>query len=128
MVVHTSNFHPDTDPKMLCTCGHPDCDQRSINQSTLDKLQMVRELRGSAVVLTSGGRCKYHPDEAKKNIPGDHFKGFAGDVAVSGGVQRGEMVALGLEAGFNAIGIAKTFVHLGYRPELRDGEHVMWVY
>jgi hypothetical protein len=49
------------------------------------------------------------------------------DIAVRGGTERGELVKLGLDAGFNAIGVAKTFVHLGYRPELGE-EIVMWVY
>ncbi len=43
MTVRTKNFNPEVDVKMRCTCGHPDCDQRSINQETADGLQGIRD-------------------------------------------------------------------------------------
>lgn len=71
-VVHTGNFHPDTDPRLLCTCGHPDCDQRSVDQFTLDRVQAMRDDLGLPMVVNSGGRCPNHPDELSKAQPGDH--------------------------------------------------------
>lgn len=124
-MISTANFHPSTDVKLLCTCGHPECDQRSVKQSVLDNVQLAREDAGRPFTVRSGGRCPYHPDEIHRTTPADHQNQDGIDLAVSGGVQRGEMVALGLKYGFNAIGIAKTFVHWGKRP---GQPLVMWVY
>jgi len=124
-MIRTKHFNPETDPKLLCTCGHPYCDQRSVSQSTLDRAETLRRYLQRPVIVTSGGRCPYHPNEVHRVTPADHQKGNALDVTVSGGFERAEIVKLGMQLGFNAIGVAKTFVHLG----VRHGQPtVMWVY
>lgn len=127
-MIKTKNFNPKTDPKLLCTCGHPDCDQRSVNQKTLNRGQLVRDDANRALNVRSGGRCSYHPDEAHRTTPADHQKQNGIDLEALNGVERGELVYLGLKYGFNAIGIGKTFVHLGFRSELKPGVIVMWTY
>jgi hypothetical protein len=125
MPVKTKNFNPATDKKLLCTCGHANCDKRSVNQNTLHRLQKVRDDAMRPLTVTSGGRCPNHKNEVHRTTPADHQKGIGIDIAVAGGVERAQLVTLGLKHGFNAIGIAKTFVHLGYR----EGQQpVMWVY
>lgn len=124
-MIKTKNFSPETDPKLLCTCGHSSCDQRSVDQATLNRLQVVRDKLGPLSV-TSGGRCPHHPDEIRRTKPADHQKGKAVDVKCNG-YNRGLIIAAGIKAGFNAIGVAKTFVHLGHRPD-EERELVMWVY
>lgn len=124
----TANFNPAIDKKLSCTCGHPDCDKRSVDQNTLNKAQIMREAAGRPFVVTSGGRCPNHPDELNRTKPADHQKCKALDIAIAGGLQRGQLVKLAIESGFNAIGVAKTFVHCGYREELKVGEVMMWVY
>lgn len=79
-MVQTKNFNPITDPKLLCTCGHPDCDRRSVDQDTLDQVQRIRDDLGRSMTITSGGRCPHHSDEAHKEHPGDHQKQKAVDV------------------------------------------------
>ncbi len=126
-MISTENFNPNTDPKLLCTCGHPDCDERSVDQDTLNRAQRGREIVGHSLTVTSGGRCPNHPDEAHRTTPADHQKRKGIDISVNGST-RGNIVQAGLDAGFNAIGVAKTFVHWGYRPELPPGHVTMWVY
>lgn len=125
MTVKTEHFHPRTDPKLLCTCGHKACDKRSVKQNTLNRLEEVRVLANRPLTVTSGGRCPNHPNEVHRDIPADHQKCHGIDIAVSGGRQRAEIVNLGIKRGFNAIGVAKTFVHLGYRE---GKDLVMWTY
>ena len=125
-MISTRNFNPDDDPKLLCTCGHADCDKRSVSQEHLNRMQVVRDIVGPLVVR-SGGRCPSHPDELHRKTPADHQKGEGGDVGVSGAT-RGNVVDAGVKAGCNAIGVAKTFVHLGYRDDLPAGHITMWVY
>ena len=125
MIIKTKNFNPETDIKLLCTCGHVDCDKRSVKQYVLDKAQLVRNDAMRGLTVTSGGRCPNHKDELNRTTPADHQNRVGIDIAVRGGLERGQIVKLGLKHGFNAIGIAKTFVHLG----IRNGDPlVMWVY
>ena len=112
MTTSTKNFHPDTDKKLLCTCGHIDCDRRSVDQETLNMAQTGRDILNHALSVTSGGRCPNHPDEEHRTTPADHQKQKALDIAVNGST-RGNVVDAGIKAGFNAIGVAKTFVHWG---------------
>ena len=127
MTIKTKNFNPETDPKLLCTCGHPDCDKRSVSQLHLDRVQYVRELVGHSLTVTSGGRCPNHPNEIHRTKPADHQNCRGVDVACTGAT-RGDIVVAGIKAGCNAIGVAKDFVHLGFRPELSNGHITMWVY
>ena len=126
-MIKTLNFHPDTDPKLLCTCGHPYCDERSVSQAHLNRAQRTREILGHSLVVRSGGRCPNHPDEIHRDTPADHQNMVGIDVAAIGAT-RGNIVTAGLAAGCNAIGVAKTFVHLGYRSDSPEGHVTMWVY
>jgi hypothetical protein len=124
-VIQTKNFKPSIDKKLLCTCGDSECDKRSVNQGVLNMVQLVRDDAMRGLTITSGGRCQYHKKEKHRTTPADHQKCIAVDIAVNGGAERGQLVKLGLKHGFNAIGVAKTFVHLGYR----EGEQlVVWTY
>lgn len=71
-MIETKNFNPETDPKLLCTCGHNDCDRRSVDQETLNNVQLIRNDLDQPMTITSGGRCPNHPNELKKKSPGDH--------------------------------------------------------
>ena len=126
-MIKTDNFNPEIDTKLLCTCGHELCDKRSISQEHLNRMQVAREIDGNSWTVTSGGRCENHPNEIHKKTLGDHPKGMGGDIRCNGST-RGNIVDAGIKAGCNAIGVAKTFVHLGYRPELPKGHITMWVY
>ena len=125
MRVEAKNFNPDNDIKLLCTCGHKDCDKRSVQQGVLNRLQKLRDEIGRPLTVTSGGRCPNHPNEIHRKKPADHQNCVGIDIAIRGGVERSELVRLGVECGFNAIGVAKTFVHLGWRC---NQQPVMWVY
>ncbi|MBL4941160.1 MAG: hypothetical protein COA78_21315 [Blastopirellula sp.] len=125
MAVRTKNFNIESDIKLACTCGHTKCDERTVSQSLLNRVQLVRDDAMRSLTVTSGGRCQYHYNERKRTTPADHQKGIGIDIAVAGGLERGQIVKLGLKHGFNAIGVAKTFIHLGYRK----GEPlVIWTY
>ena len=79
-MIKTKNFNPNTDRKLLCTCGHSGCDQRAVEQWVLDKLQLMRDDLGQPITITSGGRCPHHPNERNKLKPGDHQQCVAVDV------------------------------------------------
>ena len=71
-MISTKNFNPTTDPKLLCTCGHLECDKRSVKQLYLNQVQLIREDANRPLVITSAGRCSYHPNEIHRKKPADH--------------------------------------------------------
>lgn len=126
-MIKTTNFNPKTDKKLLCTCGHANCDKRSVSQEHLNRAQKVREAVNHSLIVNSGGRCPYHPNEVDRVTPADHQQKNGIDIRCTGAT-RGNIVNAGIKAGCNAIGVAKKFVHLGYRSELPKGHITMWVY
>ncbi len=71
-MISTKNFNPTTDPKLLCTCGHLECDKRSVKQLYLNQVQLIREDANRPLIITSAGRCPYHPNEIHRKEPADH--------------------------------------------------------
>ena len=116
-MIQTKNFNPKSDTKLLCTCGHKDCDQRSVNQETLDKLQMVRGWFNAPMTVTSGGRCPNHPDEVHRTTPADHQNCIGVDIHYYSETEKNLIMMYGVKAGFTAIAAGKNFVHLGNRPQ-----------
>lgn len=125
MPARTQNFNVKTDPRIVCCCGHPDCDKRSVKQRVLNRVQMIRGEANRPLTITSGGRCPNHPDEVHRTKPADHQNCVGVDIKVNNGLERMEIVRLGMKYGATAIGVAKTFVHLGWR---KDSPEVMWTY
>jgi hypothetical protein len=126
-MIQTRNFNPKIDTKLLCTCGHELCDQRSVSQEHLNRMQVAREIDGNAWSVTSGGRCPYHPDELDRTTPADHQNCVGMDVRCNGAT-RGNIMIAAYMAGCNAFGVANTFVHLGFRAETPPGHTTLWVY
>lgn len=117
-MICTANFHPKSDKKLLCTCGHKYCDHRSVNQFTLNHVQKVREDYGKAIIITSGGRCSYHPNERSKSTPGDHYKQYAVDVACNSKTDETKLKVLAGRYGATRVaGSAEDgFVHMAWTP------------
>lgn len=128
-MISTNNFNPKTDPKILCTCGHPLCDKRSVNQYSLDNLQRIREDLGLPMVVSSGGRCPYHPDEAKKVQPGDHQKCYAIDILCSNEIMETKLKVLAGRHGATRVAgnYEVGFVHIAWTPT-EDKSVPSWVY
>lgn len=126
-MIKTKNFNPQTDPKLKCTCGHPDCDQRSVDQPTLDQVQLIREDINMPMIITSGGRCPYHPNEVTKSKPGDHQKCKAVDVAYRTELQRNKLLVLAGRYGATRVAVGKTFVHMAW-TETDDRSVPTWTY
>ena len=117
-MIQTKNFNPKSDPKLLCTCGHKDCDQRSVNLETLYKLQAVRCWLDMPMTVTSGGRCPNHPNEVHRTTPADHQNCIGVDVLYRSEKEKNLIMMYGVRAGFTAIAAGKNFVHLGNRPQI----------
>ena len=126
-MISTRNFNPDDDVKLLCTCGHADCDRRSVNQFTLNQVQRVRDDYGQSMIITSGGRCSNHPNEITKASPGDHQKQYTVDVFYDTILQRNKLMVLAGRHGATRVAYGKTFVHMAWTPT-RDRSVPTWQY
>lgn len=126
-MIYTDNFHPDTDPKLLCTCDHPECDHRSISQDVLNKVQLIREDANRPLTVTSGGRCSFHPDEVHRSKPADHQKCVGVDIFYKSITERNELMVLAGRHGATAVAFGKSFVHMGWR-DVPDNRVRTWEY
>lgn len=115
-MIETKNFKPQVDIKLLCTCNHPLCDHRSVEQWVLDKVQLVRDDLGLSMVITSGGRCQFHPNEVTKKEPGDHQLCFAVDVRADTIRMRNKLMVLAGRHGATRVAWGKNFVHMAWTP------------
>lgn len=129
MIIETANFHPSTDTKLLCTCGHRNCDFRSVDQHTLNQIQKIREDIGQPLVITSGGRCPNHPNEVKKPKPGDHQKQKAVDIACDDGQTETKLKVLAGRYGATRVagGAYCGFVHMAW-TETERSDVPTWTY
>lgn len=126
-MIKTENFNPKTDPKLLCTCGHKNCDKRSVSQFALDRIQAIRNDLVRPMVITSGGRCPNHPNEVNKNKPGDHQKCTAVDVFYGSVLERNKLMVLAGRYGATRVAAGKNFVHMAW-TKTADHSVPTWEY
>ena len=101
------------------------CKQTGENEMDPDflmRLDMLRELCGFPFIVISGFRSVKHSVEVKKVAPGEHTRGIAVDIRVSGGVQRRAIAKQAFALGFTGIGIYKRWVHV----DMRTSTPMMW--
>lgn len=98
----------------------------------LFKLQVLRDMLGFPLVVTSGYRDPSHPVEARKSTPGQHTLGIACDIQAQDGAAAYKIVEAAYRLGFTGIGVAQDsnryrhsrFIHL----DIRESTPVMWSY
>lgn len=92
----------------------------------LEMLDKARHLAGIPFVINSGYRTRAHNRAVGGLKNSAHLDGFAADIRVKTSRERIYIVGALLEAGFNRIGIANTFIHVDNDPT--KPEEVMWTY
>ena len=92
------------------------------------KLNRLEALCGFELSINSGFRSpEKNADPKVKGVKNSaHLTREAVDIDTSTSAMRYKLVKIGLELGFNRIGIGKTFVHLDTSRELPQA--VMWHY
>jgi len=89
-------------------------------------LEWARQFSEVPFVITSGIRTPEHNREVGGKAKSAHLSGHAVDIACTSSAVRREIVGAVVAAGFDRIGIAKTFVHVDTHPDLPNP--VMWLY
>lgn len=94
-----------------------------MKQFFLTELDFLRECYGP-ITLTSAYRCAQHPEERKKQHPGNHNKGIAVDIKVGSGSEAYQLMAIAFHLGFTGIALGDGFLHLDWR----DSIPTTWTY
>jgi len=118
-MIATKNFNPESDVKLCCTCGHELCDQRQFKR--MAELQLIRNDFGKAMIVTSGGRCEHHPNEARKSMPGDHQICEAVDIKCESYADETKLKVLAGRYGATRVagGVHCGFVHIAWTETKR---------
>ena len=115
----TRNF---TNDEFKCPC----CGKEEMDRGFIARLQTAREIADTSFRINSGWRCQNHNDEVGGAKGSSHLTGHAADVQVTTSQKRFAVVDALREAGFERIGVARTFVHVDDDPD--KSQRVMWLY
>lgn len=104
----------------------PSCSMQDMNQGTITRLDMVRDLAGIPLVLNSAYRSKEWEKKQGRTGTSAHCEGRAADIRCNSSRNRWKIVKAAIQAGFTRIGIGKTYIHLddSYTHE----SEVIWHY
>lgn len=108
--------------ELACPC----CGALDFNQATVDRLDIAREFADVPFIINSGYRCEEHNTAVGGKITSSHTDGYAVDIKAVDSRSRNKILAGLIGAGFNRIGIAKSFIHADDDP-FKDSE-VTWLY
>lgn len=110
------------DEFLRCT---PPCTIEDLSDELLDRLDVVRSLCGFPLIVNSAYRSFDYEQDRGRTGSSSHCKGIAVDIAVQSSEERLKIVQNALRAGFQRIGISKTFVHLDLDE---DKPSSIWLY
>lgn len=105
----------------------PCCGKNNMDQIFVEKLDLAREYANTLFKINSGTRCeKRNFDVGSTTKKSSHLFGYAADISCTSSHERHRIITALIKAGFNRIGIAKTFIHVDNDPnKIRD---VIWTY
>jgi len=105
--------------EMRCPC----CGEIIIDEAFFVRLNLARDIAGVPFVINSGYRCPRHNAEVGSTSR-NHIEGKAVDIRASDGPTRGKILKGLYKAGFERIGIHKTFIH----ADTMDKVESCWLY
>jgi len=98
----------------------------SMQPSFLRMLNHARQIAGIPFRINSGFRSKEHNAKVGGTETSSHLTGHAADIHCTSSTYRYEIISALLQAGFNRIGIAETFIHVDNDPN--KTQKVIWTY
>jgi len=109
--------------EFACKCG---CGRNEVEDGLIAKLDTAREIAGVPFKINSGYRCEKNNAEEGGVKASPHMAGWAADISTTDSRTRWLVVNALIKAGFNRLGIGRTFVHGDIDPN-KDPE-VVWTY
>ena len=110
MKVEIKNF---TKEELACPC----CGENKIEDKALMRLQVLRDLCGFPLSISSGYRCKKHNEKIGGAKHSKHLNGVAFDVQKLSSSQRAIFFKNALNLGFSGIGVYEAHVHIDLREK-----------
>ena len=106
----------------------PDLPRSGLNMDNdfLQMLDIAREIANIPFKINSGYRTKEHNKKVGGKSDSSHLVGKAVDISYSNSRDRWIIITALQEAGFNRLGIAKTFVHTD--SDQTKSPDVIWTY
>lgn len=104
----------------------PGCSLQDMNQTFMQKLDNARRIAGIPFVINSAFRSVEYEKAHGRKGTSSHTLGRAVDIRCNTNENRIIIVDALLRAGFNRIGIAKTYIHVDDSPKHKP--YVMWHY
>lgn len=124
-MVNSQYFSLETDPMLACPC----CKRCELSPELMQMLDNAREIAGVPFGINSGFRCAAHNADVGGKPSSSHLGGYAVDIATRNGPARMTILGGLMAAGFQRIGIAKTFIHVDMDPDkITSMGPVCWLY
>lgn len=115
-----SRYFKDAEFACKCGCGRG---MKDMDQSFMNRLDMLRTSYGLPMILTSAFRCNNWNMKCKGEPKSMHLQGKAVDIACAESDKRHKIVSIATSLGMS-VGCDGSFVHV----DSRDGTKVMWLY
>lgn len=109
----------------FCSPDQPGSGQ-NMRAEFLRKLDEARHLSGVPYIINSGYRTLHHNAAIGGHHDSAHLGGWAADIHATSSEQRARIIMGLILAGFNRIGIARTFIHCDCSP--LKTPNVVWLY
>lgn len=106
-----------------CPCG--ECNYAP-SAGLIDRLNEAREEAGIPFVINSGPRCPSYNQHIQGAPFSEHIDGDGADVSCTDSRSRSKIINAAIKVGFNRIGVARSFIHLGVSAS--NDQDVVWVY
>jgi zinc D-Ala-D-Ala carboxypeptidase len=110
--------------EFYCKCGK--CEPHTPSPTILFMLNEARSLAGIPFIISSGLRCPQHNRAVGGTLDSEHISGEGVDIAVSSAWERFKILEALMKAGFQRIGVGKTFIHAGV--SVNKPRPVIWTY
>ena len=104
----------------------PCCGSGGLAPDFRDKLNKARQIADVPFILTSAFRCAARNAEVGGAETSSHLAGLAVDIKCSDSRSRWILIDALKQAGFNRIGVGKTFIHVD--DDLTKPQGVVWLY
>lgn len=97
-----------------------------MDETFLAMLEDARNIANIPFKINSGFRTIEHNKEAKGKSNSSHLRGLAADIYCVDSRSRFTIVSALQQAGFNRIGISKSFIHCDI--DTNKSKNVIWIY
>ena len=106
-----------------CNCG---CGKNNMQEVTLNRIDLARDVAGIAFTVSSGTRCWYWNFLEGGKEDSSHLTGYGVDIEITHSRQRIKTRKGMMFAGFNRIGTGRSFLHCDDDPG--KPPEVEWLY